>query len=111
MLCIGGVLLPAGSPARSHQEGYIAFFLFHTSRLYLCSQVLADPKLMQELMKSVDVALSRTGHNGLDIGQTYDQDTGRYRSDRGTAAWQAKAFHGRREAPPGGGSSGSRFQR
>src|SRR6516165_1560189 len=52
----------------------------------------------------VDVAPSPTGHGGLDIGQAYDQDTGRNRSNRGTAAWQAAPVHGGRETPAGNGS-------
>src|SRR5262249_29481001 len=40
-----------------------------------------------KLSSSPDVAPSRTGHGGLDIGETYDQDTGRDRGNRGSAAW------------------------
>jgi hypothetical protein len=39
MLCIGGVLLPAGSPARvsSTRKATSPFLYFHTSRFYLKS--------------------------------------------------------------------------
>jgi hypothetical protein len=39
MLCIGGVLLPAGSPARvsSTRKATSPFLYFHTSRFYLAN--------------------------------------------------------------------------
>src|SRR6516162_6874565 len=59
----------------------------------------------------VDVAPSPTGHGGLDIGQAYDQDTGRNRSNRRAATGEAAPVHGRGETPAGSGSLGAGFQR
>jgi len=60
----------------------------------LSARARADAELMSRLTAIHDVAPSGTGHGGLDIGRTYDQDTGGNRDNRRGTARQASTVRG-----------------